>query len=53
MEAAAKLRYRERMRRVVDHIEGKLTDDLSLEELSEVAAFSKHHFHRQFSEYFG
>lgn len=53
MEAAAKLQYRDRMWRVVDHIDSNLETDLGLEELSNVAAFSKHHFHRQFSEYFG
>jgi AraC family transcriptional regulator len=53
VEAAARLQYQERMRRVVDYIDSHLALDLRLDELSQVAAFSKHHFQRQFSEYFG
>lgn len=49
---AAKV-YRERMRRALDHIGRNLDGDLGLDALSAVAAFSKHHFHRQFSEMFG
>ncbi|QAY79698.1 helix-turn-helix domain-containing protein [Sphingosinicella sp. BN140058] len=41
------------MRRVLDHIDRNLGGDLGLDALSAVAAFSKHHFHRQFSEMFG
>jgi AraC family transcriptional regulator len=41
------------MQRVLDHIDGRLDAPLSVEELSGVAAFSKYHFHRQFSELFG
>jgi AraC family transcriptional regulator len=37
------------MRRVMAHIDGHLDDDLSLDRLSAVAAFSKYHFHRQFA----
>jgi AraC family transcriptional regulator len=50
-EAAAA--YRLRFRRVLDHIDAHLDDDLSVDRLSKVAAFSKFHFHRQFSELFG
>ncbi len=45
--------YHARMRRVLDHIDRHLDEDLSLSALSGVAAFSKHHFHRQFSATFG
>lgn len=45
--------YHARMRRVLDHIEGHLHADLGLAVLSSVAAFSLHHFHRQFSATFG
>jgi AraC family transcriptional regulator len=45
--------YRARLRRVLDHIERDLDADLSVERLCAVAAFSKFHFHRQFSELFG
>jgi AraC family transcriptional regulator len=45
--------YRARFRRVLEHIDAHLDSDLSVEELSEVASFSKYHFHRQFTELFG
>jgi AraC family transcriptional regulator len=41
--------YARRVERVVAHICGHLEEDLSLERLSEVAGFSKYHFHRQFA----
>ena len=41
------------MVRVLDHIDRHLDGDLDLDVLSGVAAFSKHHFHRQFSAVFG
>ena len=53
MKTVAAQHYRERMRRVLDHIERNLDRDLDLATLSDVAAFSKHHFQRQFAEYFG
>ena len=53
MKTVAAQHYEERMRRVLDHIEGNLDRDLDLATLSGVAAFSKHHFQRQFTEYFG
>lgn len=46
-------RYRARMVRVLDHIDRHLDDDLDLDLLSEIAAFSKYHFHRQFTALFG
>src|SRR3982074_2918465 len=45
---AALENYHGRMQRVLDHIDQHLDDDLGLEALSGVAAFSKYHFHRQF-----
>jgi AraC family transcriptional regulator len=41
--------YRLRFRKVLEHIDAHLDDDLSVERLSAVAASSKYHFHRQFS----
>lgn len=45
--------YRARMHRVVAFIEAHPDDDLSVALLCGVAAFSKHHFQRQFSSLFG
>jgi len=45
--------YAARLRRVFDYIEKHLDDELTVERLSEVANFSKFHFHRQFSDYTG
>lgn len=45
--------YQTRMRRVLDYVDRHLGDDLDLEAVSSVAAFSKFHFHRQFSATFG
>ena len=45
--------YAVRFRRVLEYIDAHLDDDLSLERLSGVAAFSKFHFHRQFAELVG
>lgn len=45
--------YAARFRRVLDAIDANLEGDLSVERLSDVAAFSPHHFHRQFSGLFG
>jgi AraC family transcriptional regulator len=41
------------MQRVLDYIDRHLDEDLGLDALAAVAAFSKHHFHRQFSATFG
>jgi AraC family transcriptional regulator len=46
-------RYRARFVRVLEHIDIHLDEPLGVDELSDVAAFSKFHFHRQFSELFG
>jgi AraC family transcriptional regulator len=45
--------YQARLRRALDYIEAHLDEELSLEGLSQVAAFSRYHFHRQFSSAFG
>jgi len=45
--------YQARMQRVRDYIDQHLHDDLSLETLSGIAAYSKYHFHRQFTATFG
>lgn len=45
--------YNARMHRVLVFIDGHLDEHLSVETLSDVAAFSKHHFQRQFSSLFG
>lgn len=52
MNSAAE-KYRARFRRVLEYIDAHLESDLSVEQLSDVAAFSKYHFHRQFAELFG
>jgi len=53
MMKAALRNYHARMQRVLDHIDRHLDDDLDLDALSAIAAFSKFHFHRQFSATFG
>ncbi|WP_347986380.1 AraC family transcriptional regulator [Methylomonas sp. AM2-LC] len=45
--------YEIKMNRVCDYIRNHLDEDLSVEQLSQIALFSKYHFHRQFSEYMG
>jgi AraC family transcriptional regulator len=45
--------YRERLNKVFEYIEQHLDESLSVEQLSQVAHFSKFHFHRQFSDYGG
>lgn len=50
---AALCNYHARMQRVLDHIDRHLDDDLDLDAMSGVAAFSKFHFHRQFTATFG
>ena len=46
-------RYQERFVRVLAHIEARTEEALSLDELSGIAALSRHHFHRQFSGFLG
>lgn len=50
---AALQNYQDRMRRVLDYIDRHLDADLDLDTVSGVAAFSKFHFHRQFTATFG
>lgn len=50
---AALRNYHARMQRVLDHIDQHLDDDLDLDALSRVAAYSKYHLHRQFTATFG
>ncbi|MGN6621289.1 MAG: AraC family transcriptional regulator [Sphingomonas sp.] len=50
---AALQNYHVRIQRVLDHIDRHLDEELDLETVSEVAAFSKFHFHRQFMATFG
>jgi AraC family transcriptional regulator len=45
--------YRARFRKVLEYIDAHLAEELSVERLGRVAAFSKYHFHRQFSALFG
>jgi AraC family transcriptional regulator len=53
MSKQSVVRYHARMQRVLEYIDQHLEAGLSVETLSEVAAFSKHHFQRQFSASFG
>src|ERR1700741_508723 len=50
---AALQNYHARLQRVLEHIDRHLDDDLDLDALSSVAAYSKYHFHRQFTATFG
>jgi AraC family transcriptional regulator len=45
--------YRERVNRVIFHIEAHLGEPLNLEELAKVAYFSPYHFHRIFAAFTG
>lgn len=45
--------YAARFGKVLDHIEAHLGETLTVEQLSQVANFSKFHFHRQFADYIG
>lgn len=53
MNTSATNAYRRRFRKVLEHIDAHLDEELSLELLSALSGFSKYHFHRQFSELFG
>ncbi len=57
MTDSARDQYRSRMQRVLDHIDRHLASDLGgdlgVETLAGIAAFSKFHFHRQFTAMFG
>ena len=45
--------YQDRLKRVCDYIQTHVDDDLTIETLSQVALFSKYHFHRLFAHYMG
>jgi AraC family transcriptional regulator len=49
----AREEYLVRFAKVLAHVDANLDGDLTVERLSGVAAFSKFHFHRQFSALFG
>lgn len=53
MNAVKTSAYAKRFEKVFDYIHKHLTEELSVEQLSQVANFSKFHFHRQFSLYVG
>lgn len=53
MNANAAARYQARLRKVLEYIETHLYEDLTVDQLSSLAAFSKYHFHRQFAEFTG
>jgi AraC family transcriptional regulator len=45
------MNYQQRIKLVITHIEQNLDNDLSLPTLSQLACWSKYHFHRQFFAY--
>ena len=45
--------YARRINRVLDYIDKHLDEELTIDVLSDVANFSKFHFHRQFSQHCG
>lgn len=51
--STANTTYQQRFEKVLRHIDTALDQELSIEQLGEIAAFSKFHFHRQFSAAFG
>ncbi|MCL6269603.1 AraC family transcriptional regulator [Sansalvadorimonas sp. 2012CJ34-2] len=53
MVKAGKAGYEKRMQKVCGYIARHLDEELTVGRLSEVAAFSRFHFHRQFSGYMG
>ncbi len=47
------MNYEQRINKIIDFIGEHLDDELTLEQLSSVACFSKYHFHRLFTAYTG
>ncbi len=45
--------YIDRLNKVIDYIEKKLHADITLDDLAQVACFSKYHFHRIFYSFTG
>lgn len=52
MEHPDKQNFRARFVRVLDYIDAQIDGDVSVEKLADIAAFSRFHFHRQFSSLF-
>lgn len=52
-KTTAGVAYRKRMNRVLDYIDLHIDEDMTVDTLSTVAHFSKHHFHRQFLAFSG
>ncbi|MBN2779075.1 MAG: AraC family transcriptional regulator [Bacteroidales bacterium] len=48
-----KSEYRKRINKAFDYIENNISKQISIEELADVANFSKYHFHRIFASYTG
>lgn len=53
MNWGGQMSYQERIKSVIDFISQHLDEDLTLEQLSNIACFSKYHFHRLFTAYTG
>jgi len=53
MRATTRTDYIDRVRRVLRHIQGHLDDELSPDDLAQVAHFSRFHFHRVFRGFVG
>lgn len=53
MNTNATEKYLARFYSVINYIDTHPNENLNLEQLSNIAAFSKYHFHRQFTGYFG
>lgn len=53
MTESAEYTYHSRFRQVLEYIDSHVDSNLSVDRLSNIAAFSKYHFHRQFSKLFG
>lgn len=47
------MNYHQQLNKVIEYIGKHLDDDLTLKQLSEIACFSKYHFHRLFTAYTG
>jgi len=53
VNSVAANQYKTRLCKVLEYVDTHLDEALSVDKLSSIAAFSKFHFHRQFSEFFG
>ncbi len=53
IQTATPHHYHPRIQRVCDYVQQHLNDEISLDTLSDLAAFSKYHFHRVFSAQVG